>query len=220
MKKIAILLVFLFLLPMGFAWKEGTHEAFATKICNDFNCGCLNQTLEGSIAPPNIFNDPQNYGNYDPASCKNSSSYVCPTQKNDIALKKTNEWLLNAQTDLQCNSWRDVGIASYYYLEGQDIWNQVYETTPCHDNFDTLVNDKIKNNETDWIVSACGEVTSSIDMTLYTQDFENTMAKYGFTYNNTKANTNTQVPKPVQNLVEKIVIIISVLFCIGVFLST
>lgn len=171
-----ILILLLFASP-AFAWGSITHEALAAQVCNDFNCGCLNETIEGSTMPDKVFHDNVNHIYYNPETCNHDSEYyICPIEYNDVALVKTNDYLEQARDISDCDRWQMIGIASHYFFDSKNIFHQVREEGYCHSSFEEKVDDSYNNNKTDWVVSTCGEAVTSLDMNVWVKEFEDRLS--------------------------------------------
>jgi len=166
-------LVALLLVSISFSWDWDTHQWFASEICNYYNCGCMDEIRNGSIAPDRDFRDTVNHHFYDPSSCKNSSYYRCPEKFDDIAIQKMDYYLGLASEPLDCNDWYYLGVASHYYLDSKVIWHNVQNESydRCHEPFESKTGEFFKKGITEFSVTECGETVNGREFQEYKEEF-------------------------------------------------
>lgn len=176
MQKTILMFAFFIILfsSIAFSWDYDTHFYMARRVCEDFNCGCMEEIQKGSILPPTEFKDFKNYINYNPKTCKPSDYYLCPTEFNDISMKKSDEWINYAKIKTDCVMWFNIGIGLFYFMEGNNPFNQVINISyeACHKPFEDRVGEKLNNNETGWIIIECGEYISDLRINEFINEFE------------------------------------------------
>ncbi len=175
MKKILLLLLFLLSTGIVYAWDGDGHETLAKWVCNDFaDCKkCMANITYGSTYPDHVLKDTANHHFYNPTTCVPSSNYTCPTKYDDIALRKTDEWLVKSTQDIGCDKWFDIAVASHYFFDSKVIWHQVKnETSYCHSDFEEKVGVKLKSGATNWTVCKCGQCIGYDSFPVFAEEFE------------------------------------------------
>ena len=167
-----VILMLIILVSPVFAWGGVTHEYLAFRVCNDFNCECYNETMNGSTMPDKLFFDNSNHVNYNPGTCRKSDFYTCPTEFNPASLNRTADYLQQAKIQNGCQQWETIGIASNYFFDSKEIFHQVYDGGTCQSRFEENVDNAILANQQDWVEIACGESVTSLDMEVWIDEFE------------------------------------------------
>jgi hypothetical protein len=157
----------LLLAAVSFSWDWDTHQWFAGELCKSYDCGCLEEIKNGSIAPDRDFRDAFYHHLYDPATCAPSEYYTCPTEYDAAAIIRMNAWLSNISKPWDCGDWYAIGVASHYFTDSKVIWHNVknedYEK--CHKPFEDKVGEFFKNGQTDFTVTQCGETVYGSNFT-------------------------------------------------------
>ncbi len=173
----AFLFLLVFLTPASYAWGSVTHAALAEKVCADFNCTCTAEARQGANMPDNTFRDFVNHHCYNASSsCPESKDglWKCPTKDSCPAYRKMDQWLLSASNATGCERWRDIAIASHYFLDTKVFWHNVqndsYEN--CHQPFESMVNENFREGENGWTVHQCGVSVNSSEFEPWVQEFE------------------------------------------------
>jgi hypothetical protein len=166
-------LAILLLISISFSWDWDTHQWFASEVCRYYNCNCMDEIRNGSIAPDRDFRDSVNHHSYDPSSCKNSSYYRCPEKFDDIAIQKMDYYLELVSEPLDCQDWYNIGVASHYYLDSKVIWHNVQNEDygQCHEPFESKVGEYFKKGIVDFSVTKCGETVKGQEFMDYKEEY-------------------------------------------------
>jgi len=226
MRKILFIISIIFILsilPISYAWDSPTYQWISVKLCDYYNCGCYEEIINGSLAPDNDFQPKsisvresqdqkccQHY--YNPITCEPSEFYVCPTEYDDIAIRKTDEWINYAKVDEGCEMWYDIGVASHYFFVSKEIWNQVINASyDCKTRFEWRVGDMFRNENEGWVISECGENVADFQFNEWMSEFKE---KLYFVGNNTMPPPEV----PDKGIFESDMVLIIVIICAFIFL--
>jgi len=141
-----VVLVFLLLASSANAWDWDTHEYMGEEICRDFECGCLEEIVNGSIVPDKYFKDNFRHHCYlDGMNCTESDEWDCPQKEDCPSLEQVNLWLEKANESEGCEKWKSIGIALHYYSDSYVFWHQVQKEDyrKCHESFERAIGDEI-----------------------------------------------------------------------------
>ncbi|MBU0761484.1 MAG: hypothetical protein KKD39_00515, partial [Candidatus Altiarchaeota archaeon] len=147
------------------AWEDSTYEFFAKKVCERFGCECMKDVVAGSTKPDYEFKDQPTHHCYKPefiSSMEVSSYYKKPKVDDCPALDKTAVWLDDADKRYGCGRWESIGIASHYFLDAKEFWNNVVEVnTSCVKEYESEVTDYISFGKDNWRACECGVCTTA-----------------------------------------------------------
>jgi hypothetical protein len=165
MMKLIVMLALL--VSVSFAWDWDTHQWFAGKLCEAYNCSCMEEAKAGAIAPDQVFKDTFYHHLYDPATCVPSPYYTCPTEYDAAAIVRMNAWLSNVSKPWNCEDWYNIGVASHYFADSKVIWHNVKneDYDKCHKPFEDKVGEFFKKGQTDFSATQCGETVYGSNFT-------------------------------------------------------
>ena len=170
---IIALLLTVFMISVTSAWKLDTHRKISSEICSDLGCSCRSDIKEGSVIPDTIFNDSKIHYCYERKFHCIGGDWICPDRMDCPTTEKTNYWLNLAKSQTGCEMWKSIGIASNYFMDGQEFFNRVTkESLACRESFENDTNEHFINNDLNWSVCYCGVCVSDTDFGNYKKKFE------------------------------------------------
>ncbi len=196
--------LFLFLIAPAAAWDWDAHRHLAEKVCEHYDCRCMDEIVDGSMIPDRDFKDFSSHSCYS-SPCTDGAYWDCPVRKDCPAMEKAKEWMMRAASAQGCERWKYVGIASHYFFDARCFWHQVtnedYER--CHKPFEDDVGRKIGLAE--WKVCKCDVCVSSKDFERWLEEFYVFTASYLSAEPPSTSGQKTVTPPPqIQKLKEKI----------------
>lgn len=175
MEKTAII-VLAILLAGASAWDGTGHEWLASRVCQDFSCGC--PTGEGAVAPDRVFRDTVNHHCYNTGWQCQDGDWTCPVKDDCPALEKAEEWIEKAANQTGCERWYSIAVASHYFFDSKVFWHRVQqEDGRCHSGFESEVGKKL--GQTGWQVSKCGVTLNSSEVPAWISEFEEKLKTAG-----------------------------------------
>ncbi|MFH1722425.1 MAG: hypothetical protein ABH950_07475 [Candidatus Altiarchaeota archaeon] len=171
-----VLVLLLGCLPVS-AWDSITHEWFAKKICEDFDCSCETNIVAGSVIPINKFKDAYRRFCYNLTDACLSPGWSCPAERDCPAYEQMDNWLGVAQKKTGCPSWYNVGIAGNYYLDSQEFFRQVSgeKQDECAVPFEQSVGRLLELGQENWTVCKCGICTTYSDFQGYVRKYADSL---------------------------------------------